>query len=276
MPQRLTISCLGPCGTHSEAAARRLFPGENILLHSTISAALDAIDAGSAAFCVIPIENSIEGSINITLDTLSSNRDFCIVKELVWPIRHHLMAKEPSGPLNIIMSHPQALAQCRENIKKIYPQAKLQETVSTAEAARLAADTPGSAAIGAGEAAELYGLHILQKDLQDFSVNCTRFVSIAARPFLTAEESAEKTSIVCELPGEQPGTLYRMLKEFAKREINLVRIESRPARTALGRYIFFFDLEGSAASDSVGEALAAIKPQTLWLKILGSYPVLKA
>ncbi len=276
MTTSLPIASLGPRGTHSEAAARRLFPDAEHILCPTILAALNAIDTGEAAFCVVPIENSIEGSINITLDTLSGGRDFCIVKELVWPIRHHLMAKGAGECISVILSHPQALAQCREKIKKLYPHAKIEETASTAEAARLASERPGCAAIGTEDAARLYGLSIYKNDLQDFSVNCTRFVVIAAKPFTGAEEGAAKTSLVCELPGEKAGTLYQLLQEFALRDINLVRIESRPARTALGRYIFFFDLEGASDASKVKEALEAIQPQALWLKVLGSYPVLKA
>ena len=273
MSDKPIIACLGPQGTHSEAAAKYLFPDNVIKLYPTILATLTAIAEQEADLCVVPIENSIEGSVNITLDNLAGEKNFCIIKELVWPIRHHLMSLDNTTPIDTILSHPQALAQCRETIHKLYPQAKLQETTSTSEAAKLATENPTMAAISPYNAAELYNLVIRQEDMQDSSINCTRFITVLPKPFAQSEENAAKISIVCELDGEKPGTLYELLKEFALQKINLVRIESRPARTVLGRYIFFLDLEGSIANPLICEVVKKVSKQTLWLKILGSYPV---
>jgi prephenate dehydratase len=274
MPQQQTVACLGPEGSHSEAAARHLFPQEDIRLCQAIAGAVDAVCAKEADFCVVPIENSLEGSINITLDSLSGESDFCIVRELVWRIRHHLVAQEGESAIGAIMSHPQALAQCRETLRKFYPGVPLKETGSTSEAAAIAAGDGRVAAISSAEAAKIYRLSIKREDMQDNAVNYTRFVVLRPARFAAPEKDAAKTSIACELDGSKSGVLCELLKSFAKRHINLVRIESRPARTALGRYIFFLDLEGSAKSPAVKEALDEVKANTLWFKILGSYPVL--
>lgn len=270
------IACLGPQGTHSEAAARYLFPNEQLNLCPTILAAINTIADQTSQLCVVPIENSIEGSINITLDKLASDDAFCIIEELVWPVRNHLMSANTTSQIEVVLSHPQALAQCRETLRKLYPQARIQETSSTSEAASIAARQPTAAAVAALAAAKVYSLAVRHKDIQDSAINCTRFVVIAPHSFQQAEKKAVKTSIVCELDGENPGTLYELLKEFALNKINLVRIESRPARTALGRYIFFLDFEGSTDSLTIKQAIQKVSTQTLWLRILGSYPVSKA
>lgn len=274
--KNMKIACLGPAGTHSEAATKNIFANAQLVLYPTISAAINALETKETDFCVVPIENSIEGSINITLDNLSTNNNFCIIQELVWPIRNHLLAKDNTTQLKTILSHPQALAQCRETLKKLYPNVQLRETSSTAEGAAIASTDSTLAAIGTVEAANLNGLIVRNHDIQDSSINCTRFVVIKASPFDHAEKNAAKTSLVCELDGEKPGILYELLKEFAQRKVNLVRIESRPARTALGRYIFFLDFEDSTDDKNVKEALNEVKKHILWLRIIGSYPVLKA
>jgi prephenate dehydratase len=276
MRQEKNIACLGPQGSHSEAAARHLFPQGGLLLHSTILSAIEAVCAGQAEFCVVPIENSLEGSINITMDNLSAGGDFCILRELVWPVRHQLLSLDRTSPLQVIMSHPQALAQCRENLKKLYPLVPLREVSSTSEAAALAAGEEGAAAVSSQEAAAIYNLVVRDRDIQDKSINCPRFVVLRREGFQGAEAGAAKTSLACELDGGKSGVLCELLQSFALRDVNLVRIESRPARTALGRYIFFLDLDGSVEEASVKEALAEIQGKTLWLKILGSYPVLTA
>ena len=268
------VACLGPEGTHSQAAAKYLFPCSSLVLYPSISAAMSAINKNEASFCIVPIENSIEGSVNITLDTLSANGNFCIVKELVWPIRHHLMLKNRDIPFKKIISHPQALAQCRKTLIKLYPDAILQDALSTALGAEIAAKSSEYAAIGSFEAAAINNLEIVAHDIQDSQINCTRFVVIKPSSFQAAEESAAKTSLACELEGSKPGVLYELLKEFAERKINLVRIESRPARTALGRYIFFLDFEGSSSDPFIKDALEKVSENTTWLKILGSYPVI--
>lgn len=274
MPVKKSIACLGPAGTHSEAAAKKLFPNNKLSLYPTISTAISALENKEVSFCVAPIENSIEGSINITLDNLSTNNNFSIVRELVWPIRNHLLSLDNTTEIKKIFSHPQALAQCRETLKKLYPNASLQEASSTAEGAALATENKAFAAIGTLDAAKINSLLVRNHDIQDSAINCTRFVVIKAEAFKKAEKDAVKTSLVCELDGEKPGILYELLKEFALRKVNLVRIESRPARTALGRYIFFLDFEKSTDDKDVRDSLKEVEKHILWMKIIGSYPVL--
>ncbi|MDR2006730.1 MAG: hypothetical protein LBP78_05750, partial [Acidaminococcales bacterium] len=222
MSQQQNIACLGPQGSHSEAAARHLFPRESIRLYHAIVGAVDAVCAKEADFGVVPIENSLEGSINITLDRLSGESDLCIVRELVWRIRHHLATQGGGSPIGVIMSHPQALAQCRETLRKFYPGVSLKETSSTSEAAALAAGDNRVAAISSAEAAKIYNLSIRQEDIQDNAVNYTRFVVLRPARFAAPEKNAVKTSIVCELDGSKAGVLCELLKSFAVRKINLV------------------------------------------------------
>jgi prephenate dehydratase len=174
------------------------------------------------------------------------------------------------------MSHPQALAQCRETLRKLCPGVPLAEAGSTSEAAALAAKDKNVAAISSAQAAEIYGLCVRRQDMQDNAVNYTRFVVLRPALFQSPEKNAFKTSIACELDGSKAGVLCELLRSFAARKINLVRIESRPARVALGRYIFFLDLEGCAQSPPVEEALKEVRENSPWFKILGSYPVLTA
>lgn len=274
MSDNKIIACLGPQGTHSEAATKHLYPNNTIKLYPTILSTLNAIANKEADLCVVPIENSIEGSVNITLDNLAGDKNYSITSELVWPICNHLMSIDEKTPIIEILSHPQALAQCRNNINKLYPNAKIRETSSTSEAANLASKNSQIAAISPYNAAKLYNLVIRNENIQDSSINCTRFITVLPKPFEHSEKNAEKISIVCELDGEKPGTLYELLKEFALQKINLVRIESRPARTVLGRYIFFLDLEGSIENPLISSVVEKVSKQTLWLKILGSYPVI--
>lgn len=274
MLDKQTIACLGPQGTHTEAATIHLFPHNEIKLYPTILSTLDSVANKEADLCVVPIENSIEGSVNITLDNLVGSNSYTIINELVWPIRHHLMSIDENSTITEILSHPQAIAQCRKNITKLYPNVKIRETHSTSEAAKLASENPLLASISPYNAAKIYNLAIRHEGIQDLSINCTRFITVSPRPFEKSEKNASKISIVCELDGEKPGTLYELLREFALQKINLVRIESRPARTILGRYIFFLDLEGSIENPLISDVLKKVTSKTLWLKILGSYPVI--
>ena len=268
-----TIATLGPSGTHSEAAAKYLHKKSNIVLYPTISSTIKAIEDENIDFCMVPIENSLEGSINVTLDSLSNKYGFSIINELVWPIKHHLLVLDENATIKTIVSHPQALAQCMTNIKQLFPDLTIREVSSTAEAAQIASQDSSVAAIGSYDAAKIYALKIKKENMQDNSINCTRFVTISKNQFVKPEKDATKTSIVCELNGEKPGTLYELLKDFALKKINLVRIESRPAKTILGRYIFYLDFEGSMNDEEIAQTINDVEKHTLWLKVIGSYPV---
>lgn len=270
------VGFLGPSGTYSEEIALSLYHESEARLEpfSAIDAAIRAVAAGEVDESIVPVENSLEGSVNITLDTLAHDVDLYITKEVVLPVRHSLLTKKDGNKnIAVIVSHPQALAQCRKTLGKLYPQAKLQPVESTAEAARIVAAGDGRyAAVGSAKAAEIYGLKILAGDIQDNIANSTRFISLERQPVRQVQGNC-KTSLVCQINGLRPGSLYNILQEFAAREVNLTRIESRPARTGLGLYIFFLDMEGSTAESNIAGAVKAIEEKCLWYKNLGSYPV---
>lgn len=266
------IGFLGPAGTYSEEAAlvfSQQRPG-SLIPFSGIEPVIRAVADGQIEYGVTPIENSLEGSVNITLDTLAHDVDLTIIREIVLPISHSLYVADKSPQIRTIASHPQALAQCRHFLTSNYPNVKLQAVESTAAAASLAAKGSVDAAIASCRAGQLFDLRAVQKDIQDNYCNQTRFVVLSRQPEIT---SATKTSLVCRIRGDKPGSLYQMLSEFATRNVNLTRIESRPARTGLGEYIFFIDLDGAMDQPCVAAAIHAIAANSLWLKNLGMYTV---
>lgn len=269
------VGYLGPRGTFSEEIALNFYRGVEgrFIPYVSIDAVIRAVEAGEVSEGIVPVENSLEGSVNITLDTLAHEVDLYIVREMVQPIRHNLMVREDTKHINVVLSHAQALAQCRQYLSRTYPGAELQEVESTAAAAyRVASGAKNSAAIGSLRAAEIYGLRAVACDIEDNPKNSTRFAVLATQQ-ASAADLAVKTSIVCQINGEKPGALYDILGEFAERRVNLTKIESRPARTGLGLYIFFFDIEGSLLDDNVQAAVEAVRRKSLWFKNLGSYPV---
>jgi len=273
-----TVGYLGPKGTHSEDVCSTFFPTNEWELKSypTIDACIRATANGEITQCIVPIENSLEGSINITLDTLAHEVNLWILKEVVWPIHNHLLTNEADTQIHTIVSHAQPLAQCRHYLAKHYPHAKLEAVVSTVEAVRIVdGGAKGHAAIANMNASKLYNMHVVAKDIQDHPHNCTRFVILGRQP-AKHTDGDYKTSIVCRIKGDQPGRLFHLLQELANNDINLVRIESRPARTELGEYIFFMDMEGSIAQSNVQTAITALENKSLWFKNLGSYIVCKA
>ena len=273
------VGYLGPQGTHSEDVCSHFYPKDEWTLQSygSIDSCIRATANGITTESIVPIENSLEGSINITLDTLAHEVNLFITKEVVWPIHNHLLTKSADDTdIHTIVSHAQPLAQCRHYLAKHYPHAKLEAVVSTVEAVRIVANgTKNYAAIANRNASKLYDMHVLAADIQDHPHNCTRFVILGTEP--AAYTKGEwKTSIVCKIKGDKPGSLYHLLQELATFHVNLVRIESRPARTSLGEYIFFMDMEGSIEEDHVGKAVTALENKSLWFKNLGSYLVCKA
>lgn len=270
-----TVGYLGPQGTYCEEIALGLYDKTGVCLipFAGIDAAIRAVAAGEVDESIVPVENSLEGSVNITLDTIAHDVNLYITKEVVLPVKHNLLAKKDSREIAAIVSHPQALAQCRKTLGNLYPEAKLKPVESTAEAARMVASSDGLfAAVGSLKASEIYGLTVLAADIQDNDANSTRFIGLERQQAGTIHGKC-KTTLVCQINGERPGSLYNILEEFAKREVNLTRIESRPARTGLGVYIFFFDIEGSAAASNIAEAICAVEAKCLWYKNFGSYPV---
>ena len=272
------VGYLGPRGTFSEEIALGFYRGVDgqFMPYATIDAVIRAVDSGEVDEGIVPVENSVEGSVNITLDTLAHDVDLYVVKEIIQPVKHNLLVKEGTKHINVVLSHVQALAQCRRYLNRNYPGAELVPVDSTAAAAyQVASGAKNHAAIGSIRAAELYGLQVLDKEVQDDESNSTRFFVVAKRP---AENVAKgKTAVICQIKDEErAGSLYDILGEFAARQVNLTKIESRPARSGLGVYIFFFDIEGTASESNIEAALAAVREKTKWFKSLGSYPVYKA
>jgi len=276
----MRIAYLGPAGTFTEDALREALLGDEdfeALRTPTVHDAILAVEHGEAERALVPFENSIEGSVRSTLDALALEAEsVTIVGEYDFTVRAMLLARESVelDEFTAVLSHPQPLAQCARFLRKNLPAAELRSVGSTAEAARLVGESGEPwAAIGAIGAAELYGCTILREGIEDEANNVTRFVWIA--PAGTEPESGAiwKTSLVfSELGEDHPGALVDTLREFSSRDINLTRIESRPLRSELGRYMFFCDLEGSTAEEDVAEAIAALRTKADSVRILGSYP----
>lgn len=276
----MKIAYLGPAGTFTEdALLEAKMSGEEIdsLRKPTIHDAILAVEHGEADRAFVPFENSIEGSVRSTLDTLAfDTKAVTIVAEHDFAVHAMLLARQPVelDQVTAVFSHPQPLAQCARFLRENLPAAELRSVSSTAEAVRLVSESDESwAAVGALTAAELYGCAILRKDIEDAVDNVTRFVLIAPANTKPADGDAWKTSLVfSELGEDHPGALVNALREFSSREVNLTRIESRPMRQGLGRYMFFCDLEGAIAAQAVAEAIEALRTKADSVRILGSYP----
>lgn len=271
---------LGPAGTFTEDALAEAASGEEFepLRTATVPDAILAVERGEAERALVPFENSIEGSVRSTLDALAFEAEgVTIVGEHDYAVRAHLIARRALEPKQIeaVLSHPQPLAQCARFLREQLPQAERRSVSSTAEAIRLVSESDEPwAAIGARAAAELYGCTILREGIEDEADNVTRFVWIAPAGTEPAGEGAWKTSLVfSELGEDHPGALVEALQEFSTRSVNLSRIESRPLRQGLGRYMFFCDLEGSASDPVVAEAIGGLRAKAASVRILGSYPV---
>lgn len=279
------MGVLGPLGTHSEAAAQylsRLLPERpELLVYPDIFAVIQAVEDGEVDSCLVPVENSLEGAINITLDTLARSDDLFVASELIWPVHNQLMARTGTQKICRIYSHPQPISQCRGYLQQHYPEAELIKVASTARAAEIVAKEPrgmGAAAICTKRGGELNGLVTVATEIQDNMANATRFFEL--RRVTAAPQApigpAEKMLVICEIDGQKAGALYDVLKEFADCGVNMTRIESRPARTELGAYIFFFDLDVADNEEALRTSVEAVARKSKWLKDLGSFPVVRA
>lgn len=268
------VGYLGPKGTFSQEALRKYIKDREheAYGYSTIPDILFAVQNGELDEAVVPIENSLEGSVNATLDMMAVDVDLKIKAEIVLAIRQNLLVKKGTRPESIkyILSHPQAIGQCRMFLNSSFPQAEIRLVYSTAEAAEEVAKGCGdSAAVASIAAAEAYGLDILFEGIQDRENNFTRFIVVAKKD---AERTGlDKSSIVFSTE-DRPGSLYRILDIFNLWDINMTRIESRPAKNELGKYIFFVDIKGHRDDDDVRDALTMVKRKTSFYRFLGSYP----
>ncbi|MEA2467134.1 MAG: prephenate dehydratase [Thermoleophilaceae bacterium] len=273
----MRVGFLGPSGTFAEEALRSSAPaGVEEVPYATVWDTVMAVQARAVDQAVVPIENSLEGSVTTTLDALAGEgSDVRIVAEVVRPISHCLIARNGVGLEQVerVLSHPQALAQCARFLHERLPDARTEVSASTAEAVRTAAGSAEPlAAIGTRLAAELYGGSVLAERIEDRPDNLTRFVWLA--PAGTAPHGTpDKTSVVFwGFNDESPGALVAVLRELADRGVNLTKIESRPRRVRLGHYMFFADLDGADTDSAVSEALTALARRVETLRVLGSYP----
>ncbi|HIH44239.1 MAG TPA: prephenate dehydratase [Candidatus Methanoperedenaceae archaeon] len=263
----MKIGVLGPEGTFSEKAARKWNSRAEIRYFEDISDVLEAAQKGEIDSGIVPVENSIEGSIGMTLDYLLEY-DVKVTGEVVIPVKHCLLGRRGED-IRVILSHPQALAQCRKHLKSMFPGAELRAVESTARAAEMAAKARNTAAIASEESARRYGLTVLEHSIADMKENFTRFLVIGKQ--FAPPGGSDKTSIIVYLDENRPGALYDLLGEFARRSIDLTKIESRPSKKALGDYLFYIDFKGHFSDPLVREAIENVKQKTGMLKLLGSF-----
>ncbi len=270
------VAFLGPPGTFTEEALLAeadLAAGELVAM-PTIPEVIATVEAGNADTGVVPIENSIEGSIDVSLDLLAFSSELLIQREMVRPVALNVVARRGTRLRDVrtLVSLPYATAQCREWLAANLPQADIVAANSTADAVERAARSRarGIGAVGTRLAAELYGLEVLVADVEDHPENATRFVLVGHG--VPAPSGHDKTSVVVFQREDRPGSLLAILQEFAARSINLVRLESRPTKKGLGRYCFVIDCEGHIADEVVADALRNLGAKHGRLKFLGSYP----
>jgi len=277
-----TIAYLGPPGTFGEEALLSQADLAEAELVSTVSMpeVLRAVDAGEVDAGFVALENAIEGTVNVVLDALVFERDLLIQREVVLPIRMHLLG--PSGlalsDVRRVVSFPVALAQCRQFFSRSLPGVEEVPANSTAVAAQMVGQGsgslgPGTAALGPALAAKLYGLEIIAEDIEDHDDNATRFVLVtrpsAGIPPMTGHD---RTSIVCFQNADRPGSLHAILGQFSARNLNLTKLESRPTKRGLGEYCFIIDIEGHVSDEVVADCLRDLHAQLAGVKFLGSYP----
>jgi prephenate dehydratase len=274
------IAFLGPRGTFTEEALRTQddLAGATLLPLDSFVEVLAAVSEGRADHGLVAIENSIEGSVPVTLDQLIFQRDLLISRELVLPISQNLIGRPGTRleTISHVVSFPHALAQVRGWMAEHLPGASEVAAASTADAVRQVAETDdrSTAAVANRLAADIYGLEVLAERIEDHGDNATRFVLVAPPGNgIPAPTGHDKTSIVCFQPDDHPGSLHGILGQFSARDINLVKLESRPTKQGLGEYCFVIDFEGHIADEVIKDCLRSLHATLGQVKYLGSYPV---
>jgi len=270
MQAQTTAAYLGPEASFTHLAAQSHF-GKSVtgFPQSSISDVFDEAEKGKIQWGVVPVENSLEGSINLTMDRLIST-PLNIRAEIFLRITHSLLsAGKKTGGIKKVYSHPQALAQCQSWLRKHLPHCSLHEAESTAAAARMVSENKEWAAIGSSLAARVYGLNIIEEGIQDSPFNTTRFLIIGSGK--SEPSGRDKTSILFGT-SHTPGALYKSMEPFAREDINLLKIESYPMRGRMWEYLFFVDFAGHEEDSSVKTCLADLKKFSSFMKMLGSYP----
>ena len=271
----MKIAFLGPKGSFSHHVVQTAFPKDQLQAFANITDVIKAYEQGLVDYSVVPVENSIEGSVHESLDYLFHQARIQAVAEIVQPIHQQLMVVPGHSKIEKIFSHPQALAQGKRFIDAHYPDAKIEVTASTAYAARFISEHPDQpyAAIAPRSSAEEYGLELIAEDIQEMEANFTRFWVLGSEiPTIPLQSQTEKMSLALTLPDNLPGALYKALSTFAWRGIDLTKIESRPLKTALGEYFFIIDVNYSA-KELVHFARQELETIGIQYKILGTYPI---
>jgi prephenate dehydratase len=266
---------LGPAGTFTEGALLQWLDGRSadVVPFPTVDAAIEAVRAGDVSAAMVPLENSVEGSVSATIDALATGSDLAILAEAQVSVSLSLMARPGTqiGKVSTVTTFPHAHAQCRRWLADNLPDVSVVFAPSTAMAASMVADGEPDAAISAPLAADVYGLEILASDIGDRPAE-TRFVLISTPQAPEPATGADKTSLVLFMGADHPGALLEILTEFAVRGVNLTRIESRPTGGAMGDYFFSVDIEGHLDDARVGEALMGLRRVCAQVRYLGSYP----
>jgi chorismate mutase / prephenate dehydratase len=269
----ITVAYLGPRGTFSERAALKHFGlAAEVVPTASIDEVFREVESGAADFGIVPVENSTEGAVGRSLDLMPQS-PMKVCGEVVVRIHHNLMARDPkavAGQIKRVFSHGQSLAQCHEWLNTHMPNAERVAVASNAEAARRAADEPGSAAVAGEMAAEHYGLTILAANIEDEPNNTTRFLILG--DYAPKPSGRDKTSLILSARN-RAGAVYEMLTPFATRGVSMTKFESRPSKVALWEYLFFVDIEGHRDDANVAAALEEVATIAGYLKVLGSYPV---
>jgi len=272
------LAFLGPSGTFSEAALLAMPSSAGAVLtpEPTVTAALDGVRAGAYDAALVPIENSVEGSVSATLDELGFGEPLVITEEIALPVRFALLARPGAslGSVKSVATHPHAEAQCRGWIASNLPGVRAIPAASTAAAAAALLEDPApfDAAIAQALAAQRYGLQVLADNIADNEDASTRFVLVSRPGALPRRTGADKTTLMLFMRADHAGALLEILTEFAVRGINLTRIESRPTKRVLGDYYFSVDLEGHMDDARVGEAMMGLRRVCAHIRFLGSYP----
>jgi len=276
MSEKKKIAYLGPPGTFTEEALDKFvkdFSHIEKVSFATIVEVIKSVDRGETDEGLVPLENSIEGLVNITQDILTFESEVKIIGEIIIPVKHSLIGKKKIrfDKIKKVISHPHATAQCRNFLSTNLKGAEIIAANSTAEAVKiLKKEDDDIVAIGTKIAAKIYNLEIIESDIEDNKDNKTRFVFLGNS--IQQKTGEDKTSIVCFLKEDKPGSLYNILKEFARRDINLTCLESRPAKKDLGDYVFIMDLDGHLHDKNIFEAIESLRKSVYLVKILGSYP----
>ncbi len=272
----MRIAYLGPAGTFSEAAAQAYAEVDDVLMpFASFPALVSAVETGLADATVLPIENSLEGTVATTLDLLIHETDLQICRELTVPVRHCLVGAVGASitDITVVRSHPQAIGQCRRFIERCLPNASESAALSTAGAVEEVARSTDLhiAAIGPARAAELYGGTVLARNIEDNHQNVTRFVALSDRDH--APTGNDKTSLAVSVRRNVPGSLHAVLDELAADAIQMTKLESRPAKNVLGEYFFVIEFEGHRLDPRIAAALERMRAKSDIMKIFGSYPI---